>query len=128
MVVAEIPKPDPTPPEVAKPDPNGAGVAALQEYKSAYEALDVGRLSRVWLMNRSQKKAMKSMFRDVKVLALDLKILDVTVEDESVFIDFDQRITSQGRARISSKPARMTATVIPQAGGRWVISSILPRG
>ena len=75
-----------------------------------------------------KKKAMATMFKDVKTLALDLKILGVIVEDDSVYVDFDQKIKSQGRARTSSKPTRMTATVIPQAGGRWVISSILPRG
>ncbi len=128
VVVAKIPTPAPSPPTAAKADPNSSGVAALREYESAYESLDVGRLSRVWIMNRNQKKAMTTMFKDVKSLTLDLTILGVTVEDESVHIDFDQKITSQGRARISSKPARMTATVIPQAGGRWIISSILPRG
>ena len=126
--MAKIETPAPSLPKVKKTDPNIAGVAALREYESAYEALDVGRLSRVWIMNRNQKKAMTTMFKDVKSLALDLKILGVTVEDESVSIDFDQKIKSQGKFRISSKPARMTATVIPQAGGRWVISSILPRG
>ncbi|MFP8879090.1 MAG: hypothetical protein VCE43_06330 [Myxococcota bacterium] len=115
-------------PKVEKSDPTDAGVAALREYESAYEALDIGRLSRFWIMNRNQKKAMATMFKDVKTLALDLKILGVIVEDDSVYVDFDQKIKSQGRARTSSKPTRMTATVIPQAGGRWVISSILPRG
>jgi len=105
-----------------------AGLDALKEYEAAYEARDVGRLARVWLMNRNQRQSMAGFFEDVENLSVDVEIKSVTVENETVYIDFDQTIRSESRARLPKKAALMTATVIPRAGGRWVISSILPRG
>jgi hypothetical protein len=104
-----------------------AGVAALREYEAAYEALDIARLARIWSMNRNERRTMAALFQDAQRISLELEIQTVQVEDESVYIDFDQVVREVGQASLTGRPARMTATVIPQAAGHWVISSILPR-
>ena len=120
------PAPEPTPAAAPKRDAKKAGLDALREYESAYEARDIGRLARVWLINRNQRNSLKHFFNDVDSISMDVKIVDVYTENESVYIDFVQSFTSEGRARLKRKPANMTATVIPRGNGKWVISSILP--
>jgi hypothetical protein len=104
-----------------------AGLAALREYEAAYEALDIDRLSEVWIMTRTERKTMSMVFGDSKRIHLDLEVQSVYVEDESVLIEFDQSVRGEGARPVSGEPARMKATVVPQAGGSWVISSIQPR-
>jgi hypothetical protein len=129
-------RPKPVPPKTkkaTKPSSDSragaasAGRAVLREYESAYEARDVARMGRVYIMNRNQKQAMGAMFNDTTSVNVEVEIVGVTVENESVYIDFNQSVSSEGKARLSGKTAHMTATVIPQGGGRWIISSILPR-
>ncbi len=128
-VVASVAPVAPPPRAVPHRDPKEAALAALQEYKAAYEARDVARLARIWRMNPGQRAATESVFEsadNVKV-SLDVRKVDV-VDTDNVSIDFDQELAFSGpRALSKGGSSRSTALVIRVGEDHWTISSILPR-
>jgi len=128
-VVASIAPTAPPSRAVPHRDPKEAALAALQEYKAAYEARDVTRLARIWRMNPGQRAATESVFEsadNVKV-SLDVRKVDV-VDGDNVSVDFDQELAFSGpRALSKGGSSKSTALVIRVGEDRWTISSILPR-
>lgn len=110
-------------------EPRKAALAALAEYELAYEAGDLGRLSRVWAMNRGQRRAMREFFDRMDHISLHIEKRGIDIDREMVFVHFDQEVDAGGvrGALEKERVSPMTATVIPKADGSWIISSILPR-
>jgi serine/threonine-protein kinase len=124
-VVARAIPPEAPPKEAAHRDPREAALAALAEYKSAYEARNIERLSRVWIMNSTQRARMKDTFENADSIDLRIEQHDVVVEEDSVTINFRQELTLTG-PRMTTKGAASenVATVIRRGEDQWVISSI----
>lgn len=125
------PTPDTKAPTAAKPpavDPvvqaRKAAFATLVEYEAAYEAQDIDRLSKVWLMNTRQHNAMRTFFSAMDDVALTIERKDVTVSSDKVTIDFDQQVRARG---LNPTTAALTATLVRRGSDKWAISSIGPR-
>ena len=128
-LVASVAPVAPPPRAVPHRDPKEAALAALQEYKAAYEARDVSRLARVWRMNPGQRAATESVFASADSVQVSLDVHKVDVVDaDNVSIDFDQELAFSGpRALSKGGASKSTALVIRVGEDRWAISSILPR-
>jgi serine/threonine-protein kinase len=106
-------------------DPREAALAALAEYKAAYESRNIDRLARVWIMNATQRARMKDTFENADSIDLRIEQRDVVVEEDSVTINFRQELSLSG-PRMTTKGAASenVATVIRRGEDQWVISSI----
>ncbi|MEM7413384.1 MAG: protein kinase [Myxococcota bacterium] len=135
VAVAPVPKPTPRPtpkptttPKPSRLDPEKGAIAALDRYRSAYEAQDLEALSAVWIMNPKQREAMQQLFEHADRIDVQIARHGIDVTRDVVSIDFDQEVDAVGsRMTTKSEPVPMTATVIHTGGGQWKISSILPR-
>ena len=122
------PKPEPAAPKPRRLDPEKGALAALDRYRSAYEAQDLDALSAVWIMNPKQREAMQQLFEHADKIDVAIARHGIDVTRDVVSIDFDQEVDATGsRMTTKSEPVPMTATVIHTGGGHWKISSILPR-
>jgi eukaryotic-like serine/threonine-protein kinase len=106
-------------------DPRDAALAALAEYKAAYESRNIDRLARVWIMNSTQRARMKDTFENADSIDVRIEQRDVVVEEDSVTINFRQELSLTG-PRMTTKGAASenVATVIRRGEDQWVISSI----
>jgi hypothetical protein len=117
----------PEPPATAAPhrDPREAALAALGEYKAAYESRNIDRLARVWIMNATQRARMKDTFENADSIDVRIEQRDVVVEEDSVTINFRQELTLTGPSMTTKGAAsENVATVIRRGEDQWVISSI----
>jgi serine/threonine-protein kinase len=109
-------------------DPREAALAALAEYKAAYESRNIDRLARVWIMNATQRARMKDTFENADSIDVRIEQHEVVVEEDSVTINFRQELTLTGPSMTTKGAAsENVATVIRRAGDQWVISSIYQR-
>jgi len=120
--------PDPVPAPPRTVDPEQGALAALERYRTAYEARDLESLARVWIMNPKQREAMAQLFEHADAIDVAIERQGTAVSGEIVSIDFDQAVRATGpRMTSNAESVAMTATVIHTGGGDWKISSILPR-
>jgi serine/threonine-protein kinase len=127
-VVARTTPPESTPNAAPHRDPREAALAALAEYKAAYESRNIDRLSRVWIMNATQRARMKDTFEAADSINVQIEQHDVVVEEDSVTINFRQELTLTGPSMTTKGAAsENVATVIRRGEDQWVISSIYQR-
>jgi serine/threonine-protein kinase len=124
-VVARTAAPEPPATAVPHRDPREAALAALAEYKAAYESRNIDRLARVWIMNATQRARMKDTFENADSIDVRIEQRDVVVEEDSVTINFRQELTLTGPSMTTKGAAsENVATVIRRGEDHWVISSI----
>jgi serine/threonine protein kinase len=127
-VVARAVPPEEPAKTVPHRDPREAALAALAEYKAAYESRNIDRLARVWIMNATQRARMKDTFENADSIDVRIEQRDVVVEEDSVTINFHQELTLTGPSMTTKGAAsENVATVIRRGEDHWVISSIYQR-
>lgn len=124
-VVARAVPPEAPAKTVPHREPREAALAALAEYKAAYESRSIDRLARVWIMNATQRARMKDTFENADSIDVHIEQRDVVVEEDSVTINFRQELTLTGPSMTTKGAAsENVATVIRRGEDQWVISSI----
>ena len=124
-VVARTVPPEEPAKTVPHRDPREAALAALAEYKAAYESRNIDRLAHVWIMNATQRARMKDTFENADSIDVRIQQGDVVVEEDSVTINFRQELTLTGPSMTTKGAAsENVATVIRRGEDQWVISSI----
>ena len=103
------------------PDPTIGARQGLAEYKAAWEARDVNRLSKVRKLSSAQRRSMEAYFKSTGSIRLSVdekRVYGVT--PERVTIDFDQTVSAKG-----SKPTRTPYTArMEKRADRWVIAEL----
>lgn len=97
----------------------------LRQYARAFEALDVARLNRVWLLNPDERKMVTRLFETSEAIDLSIKHGVFHSDGERNWLEFDQYLSRQPRdERISASPAVFQRTLEAyDAHGGWAIPS-----
>lgn len=99
--------------------------AALDEYVTAYESLEIDRLTRIWHMNETSEKAIAQMFGDANKVDVEVQVREIEVDGETARVIYDQQIVLHlGRDTRTSPRLTMQASLVPEGDGRLVIGSI----
>jgi len=96
----------------------------LAEYEAAYQARDIERLGRVWVMDAYERFVMAGLFRSYEQLSMSLKPGDVRSSGSTVLVDFVQRT-----ARLSGSRggAQLRAALARRNSGEWVVYEVWDR-
>ena len=124
--LADLNKPPPPPPP---PDPRKAVVAALDEYKQAYEHLSFGELTAVW---PAAPRDTVQVFSDVKSATLTYGLIgDPVITGDTAVVKIDQAVRFVDKRGTSAPTIKKRLTITlhnrgnAQGGsGGWVIDSI----
>jgi hypothetical protein len=125
--LADLNKPPPPPPP--PPDPRKAIVAALDEYKGAYERLSFAELTTVW---PAAPRDLAQTFSDLKSATLTYGLIgDPVITGDTAVVKIDQALRLVGKQG-SSAPTfkkRLTITLHNRGDARggtggWLIDSI----
>ena len=125
--IARVPDRAPVAPAPPKLDVAAQAKKTLAVYAAAYEARDVERLRKVYLLNPQQVSSMSNFFATADKIRMEIRAVESRLEGEStIVVDFDQKV-SASNLQSPDKFIPLRATLSRQADDRWVIVGIRGR-
>lgn len=102
-----------------------SALAALDEYRTALSSCDLGALSRVWIMNRTERSGLEGFCRSFDGISVAVQGLGVEVTGDKGILRFAQRVSYRlPSGEMQNAMSSLRAALIRRSGGEWAIWSL----
>jgi len=103
-------------------------LTSLREYEQAFEAHDLERLQRVWVLNPLERKSIQDLFSEPATGRIRVRATNIAIRDDKATVDFEQSFeSSTGGYSHALAAESLRARLARAPDGTFVIVSISNR-